>query len=73
MGEWQPIETAPKVEEDEVLVCSYEHGGLNFCEVVSWVTWADDGRGGWFNGDQSHSADYYSHWMPLPPPPKSEK
>lgn len=71
MGDWQPIETAPKIEDEELFVCSYESGGLYFCDVVTWVPWADEERGGWFNGDVAHSADYYSHWMPLPPHPRS--
>jgi hypothetical protein len=66
--EWQPIETAPRIEEQELLVCSSE-AGWYYCKVVSWVDWADDGHGGWFDGDMSRNADHYTHWMPLPAPP----
>lgn len=66
---WQPIETAPHAEDEEIFVCLYEEG-FYFCDVVTWVPWGDDGRGGWFNGDVSQSADYYTHWMPRPAPPQ---
>jgi hypothetical protein len=64
---WQPIETAPHIEEQELLVCTYD-GGSYYCDVVRWAAWAGDG-GGWYNGDRSHDTDYYTHWMPLPAPP----
>jgi hypothetical protein len=66
--EWKPIETAPKGDEEYILVCSFaELTGYYQCDVVHWVDW-DDERG-WFNGDVRVDADHYTHWMPLPAPP----
>lgn len=79
MTEWQPIETAPRTEDQEILVCNYStvdrpDGGqvtFYYCDVVKWVSWADDDRGGWFNGDVSQPADGYDYWQPVPTPPKA--
>ena len=62
---WMPIETAPKDEDQEILV----YDGYR-CQVA-WIGWHDEGRPVYFNGDCSVSANY---WMPLPEPPtdKSE-
>ena len=58
---WQPIETAPK---DGVLVDLWHKGGFRVAEV-----WWDKDDACW-----SCSMDDldFTHWMPLPPPPKDE-
>jgi hypothetical protein len=71
MSEWQPIETAPRIEEQELLVCSYDEGSY-YCEVVTWFPWPNT-DGGWFNGDVSRPTDHYTHWMPLPAPPSGDR
>lgn len=60
---WQPIETAPK---DGTWVLTTATGWNGDCEVLGfhfgqWVCGADP-------VGYPHSP---SHWMPLPPPPKS--
>jgi hypothetical protein len=67
-SEWQPIETAPKVESDRVLVAwpnskwwvcigfwSGNYHGLN--------AWADDNT-------ENELVPQPTHWMPLPEAPK---
>lgn len=66
---WQPIATAPRVENVRVLVVSKDDigiGGLYWPVIVSWVEWGP----GWWDGEGPHvSENFYTHWMPLPPPP----
>lgn len=54
---WQPIETAPKVELAELILCN----GKIVC------------AGSWWEGSWSTLHDYIdpqpTHWMPLPKPP----
>jgi hypothetical protein len=59
---WQPIETAPK-DGTEILAVRLGGG----CDVVEWVDW----KPGWWNGDVAHDADFFTHWMPLPEPPRA--
>ena len=61
MGEWQPIETAPKDQRilgwdgDEILTLDWNRSAGGYWQQVS-----DSGRS---------SAYYPTHWMPLPEPP----
>jgi len=55
---WQPIGTAPK---DGVRFL-----GLTWDGVIKQGYQADD----WFFADGSISVQKYTHWMPLPEPPK---
>ena len=62
--DWQPIETAPRKSDHKILVCSNEF--FYDVEVVEWADW----KGGWWNGNLAFEADDFTHWMPLPDPPK---
>ena len=57
--QWQPIETAPKDGTSLLLLGS---GGV---WIAEW-----DGKY-WYAGD--NFVDFPSHWMPLPPPPTTNK
>lgn len=68
MGEWEPIETAPK---DETNVLLYFPGEYAWdCRMRSgW--WYEDG---WYDSEcaSNRMTDLYgepSHWQPLPLPP----
>lgn len=78
---WQPIETAPK-DGTCVLVCApqgtrFDGTPFNPIHVARWAS--EDHEGGY--GHKWRTADYQglgssitgrpSHWMPLPPQPKS--
>ena len=84
MSEWQPIETAPK-DGTRILLggrwlpFDINPGGGWFAGVFSWTTisgnpdaddyfWLGDGP-----SDASHYNVDFTHWHPLPPPPKDSK
>ena len=59
--EWQPIGTAPRGIDDEILIYT------GFSYHVAHYGWDDeDGNPLWFNGDVAVEA---THWMPLPDAP----
>lgn len=62
MGEWQPIETAPK---DGTLILLYPTNGDGQISTGYWWEHANcwGAGGGWFDDGE------VSHWMPLPEPP----
>lgn len=63
MGEWQPIETASKAENELILVfMPTAYRGAGTCEVVTWFD------GAWYS--QGLGAVHPTHWMPLPEFPK---
>ena len=75
---WQPIESAPKVHGQEILVvCNCPH----MMAVVEWLDAkiVDDGEftTGWYISDGHNEPiwfranPYMTHWMPLPNPPQS--
>ncbi len=77
MGEWQPIETAPK--ECDILVgggtyswdCDYpEPFQLKHVALVRW----DKSRENWQGDNTGYQDEYYwykpTHWQPLPEPPR---
>jgi hypothetical protein len=58
MSEWQPIETAPR----DQFVDLWHRDGFRVC-------------GQWWDDEYSHwgcclDDSYFTHWMPLPDPPK---
>lgn len=75
--DWQPIETAPK-DGRPILAASTNHDA---CEVVCWQDGEDSGATdpdavceGWVNSGTNKDRFYanprwFTHWMPLPPPP----
>ncbi len=71
MGEWQPIETAPK-DGSEVLLFSPVK---NVVYIGYHTKHATQPHEGWvmsqFNVDPYFTSWHPSHWMPLPPPPSS--
>ena len=76
MAEWQPIETFQAPEREEVDVW------MNIYASPRSMGWADAFRipnayrvkGKWFHLHEGKEtelfADYITHWMPLPEPPK---
>lgn len=70
MSEWQPIETAPKDGPfTEILVYSTKH---EIYEIIGWVRY--DNGSCWLNGSEIEmDASHFTHWMPLPKPPKDEQ
>lgn len=63
MSEWLPIETAPKVKDNWIML--YPKGG--YAPIICFWN-----SGGWDDGDFNSGMrdDSFTHWMPLPEPPK---
>ena len=75
MGNWQPIETAPKDETEILVHCINYEGESEGCYVArffqnEWRTIANIR----LNCDDVDISDsvYPTHWMPLPKPPENE-
>lgn len=70
MGDWQPIETAPK-DGTEILVCvSYNLGcEEDGYETKTWVDWALEPYVWPQFRDRIDIPFPPTHWMPLPSPP----
>jgi hypothetical protein len=70
VGDWQPIETAPMIDGQTLLMYDLDLG-------VCLGYWSDEFDGipaGW--NVQDTCGEYVgdvTHWMPLPPPPESSK
>lgn len=66
MGEWKPIETAPK-DGTEILVRGPQRDGGVYHDVQAWP----DGWTGmpWPVALMDYAAGEPTHWMPLPEPP----
>lgn len=69
MGNWQPIETAPKVDGERILLFTGRDGRWGTL-IGKWMAW-NDGSGEWYE-DDGPGIDNATHWMPLPAPPKDE-
>jgi hypothetical protein len=72
---WQPIDTAPR-DGSLILARNAAHG---FMYVVGWRPAAGDEESHWDDvggGLQQpalyFNANYFQHWMSLPPPPRSQ-
>jgi hypothetical protein len=67
---WQPIATAPK---DGTRILAVWANGKEHT-IIEWAKF--NGEGGWcqhasgLGSDWPYSSDGFSHWMPLPAPPK---
>jgi hypothetical protein len=69
--EWISVEDRlPEQDERVIVSMRFDNHGWREC-VVAHI-WED---GEWYNqtGDQIEECVMVTHWMPLPPPPKSEK
>ena len=61
--DWQPIETAPKDGTQCLGFVPSYYQGKGGCALVLWL------NGQWMDGKAW--ACKPTHWMPLPPPPRS--
>lgn len=74
MGDWQPIETAPK-DGTHILACRGPYDkwwGFNQAPPHVVHYWKNPGEEGFYNS--FHDSDEplgFTHWMPLPEPPIS--
>lgn len=69
MSEWQPIETAPR-DGDMILLWNGRGKGEGMF-VGAWVLFDEDpSEYLWLADGLYHDDDYFTHWMPLPDPPK---
>jgi len=69
MGEWQPIETAPR-DGTEVLIFEARHSfGYDYAVGKFVLRWDGDTIGGWSNRNSSSAYNHPTHWQPLPLPP----
>jgi hypothetical protein len=70
MSAWQPIETAPK--DGTSILLALEYQGKFFRYIAKW----NDGLNCWLRDETGsavfpkHMQGWFSHWMPLPPPPR---
>lgn len=72
MGEWQPIETAPRDGTRILLFCPPDHMGVN-----AWFTFPEpdtdtgEDMSGFYECAECFDAatTRATHWMPLPPRP----
>lgn len=70
MSEWMPISTAPK-DGTRILCFAPDLGGINYYGVARWAERDPDFPNtvaGWF----WPFAIRPTHWMPLPPPPRTQ-
>ena len=69
MGEWQPIETAPK---DGTWILAGEFGNPDFVGDYYAASWSGDEDGCWCAncGQYVTQEPEPTHWMPLPAPPE---
>lgn len=72
MGTWKPIETAPLIRDERILICNvtastYRESG----PTIGWFTgtYYEDGDPIFENHDTLIEA---THWMPLPDPPSRQ-
>lgn len=70
VAEWEPIETAPKGEDDFYLVCSNRDLRAPFVVrgSILWGAWSARSP----TAPAHLSLDYLTHWMPLPPKPAAK-
>ena len=67
MGEWQPIETAPK--DGRWVLCWGHNAGVVESMIWHWNDDSKDGNWYWYEGDCPRTQP--THWMPMPAPPVS--
>ncbi len=64
MNDWQPIETAPKIEDQKIL--AFCPTGRHNIVVACW--YFDEWN--FSPSSEDYATLYPTHWMPLPEPPK---
>ena len=62
MSDWQPIETSPRIELDDIIVFNGK-----FVQCGQW--W----EGGWVDSLSEWIEPQPTHWMPLPQPPEDAR
>ncbi len=71
MNEWQPIETAPKVDcfNEILLVVRTHHAGKVYVTTGFW----DEDENSWLSASNHDGYEHEqltpTHWMPFPAPP----
>lgn len=72
--DWQPIETAPRDGTRFLAYGSYLYPGdenrTDYIEVA-WATGVT--RWPWGDAEGEHPEDFFTHWLPLPTPPKEQR
>jgi Protein of unknown function (DUF551) len=68
---WQPIGTAPKIEDNRILLfCDGDVVVGRWCAIRYTMP-------GWFHADEESDIPYGyfnpTHWMPFPEPPENTK
>jgi hypothetical protein len=67
--EWQPISSAP-AKDDFLAYGSYVYpGDRSPTRYYRVACRSANPNWPWQDEEGEHTADYFSHWMPLPPPP----
>jgi hypothetical protein len=64
---WQPIETAPK---DGRCILACIQNDVIPPEVIQWMPETENEPGAWSDGRKCFRSCPFTHWMPLPEPPK---
>lgn len=72
MSEWRPIDTSPK--DGTPVFLALEYGGTHYRYVGRWMkdlaVWGrDEVTSALF---PAHMQEWFTHWMPLPAPPKQD-
>ena len=69
---WQPIETAPKDGTEILGFWSYLYeGDSELTTGIQLIEYVPSKTGyNWQSVCESNKEDIFTHWMPLPPPPK---
>lgn len=70
MGEWQPIETAPKDGIEVLLWCPAEGTQPGYHDIGFWDPGSTDRVEAWRDAVGMCVGDP-THWQPLPEPPQS--
>lgn len=68
--DWKPIETAPKDGTEFLAFGSYRYEGDDADTIYHYVvSYANNETHPWEIDGTQFGPKFFSHWMPLPPPP----
>lgn len=70
-GKWEPIDTAPKEENEPILACD-KYGDVFIIEWSGVNQYGDNPPEDYFwfkENDEPAELEELKYWMPLPPPP----